>query len=149
MKNLLLGIALGIGAAGVLVAVVLALSDDDGTVSVPAAVPPAATSPAAPVDPSAPADPEAVPDGSIAGTATGTRQLARAYCGREQRDPDDFARDYGAGEAGMSNCIEKEIQEATRECQAELRKDPGDYVRQFGGTGDVAFERCLKYELRS
>ncbi len=88
-------------------------------------------------------------DGSIAGTATGTRQLARAYCGREQRDPDDFAREYGTGEAGMSNCIEKEIQEATRECRAELRKDPGDYARQFGGTGDAAFERCQKYELRS
>jgi len=82
-------------------------------------------------------------------SGTASQQAARAYCEREQRDPDDFRREYGVGEAGMATCIERETNLAIRECEAELRNDPTDYVRQFGGRDAAAFERCLVYELRS
>jgi len=147
MKNTLLGVGLGVGFAGVVVAIVLALSgggSDDEMVIAPAVSPPAATA-------------GQTPGGSAVGgsggasvpTGAGTEQFARAYCEREQADPDDFQREFGSGEAGMANCIQQETQLAVNECEAELRTDSGDYERQFGGTDDAAFQRCLEYELTS
>lgn len=147
MKNTLLGVGLGIGFAGVVVAIVLALSGGDSneqTVATPAVSPPVATT-------DQPTEESGVGDsgGTTVPSDAGTEQFARAYCEREQADPDDFQREFGSGEAGMANCIERETQLAVRECEAELRNDPSDYGRQFGGTDDAAFQRCLQYELTS
>lgn len=144
MKNIALGVALGIGAAGVVVAIVLALSGggDETTVveAVPAAPSAPATTPGTVVD-SAPAP---TPDSNASVDA-----LARAYCEVEQRDADDFARQFGTGAQAMPNCIESETAAAGRECQADRATDPDDYASQFGGSDDAAFERCVKYELQS
>jgi hypothetical protein len=149
MKNILLGVALGIGAAGVVVAIVLALSGggEEATVVETAPVTPSTTG-------TAPGT--AGESGSDPGTETtpveanaSVDALARAYCEAEQRDPDDFAREFGSGEQAMSNCIEREIAAAGRECETDKATDPDDYMRQFGGSDDAALERCLKYELRS
>jgi hypothetical protein len=76
-------------------------------------------------------------------------ELARTYCEVEQRDPDDFARQYGSGEAAMDTCIAREIAAAERECDRDLAGDPDDFQREFGGSDAAAIERCVKYELQS
>lgn len=142
MKNMLLGVALGIGASGVIVALVLALSggDDETTVVAPAATPPAAAAPATQDSSGIDAAPGGV------NSSASVESLARAYCEVERRDPDDFQREFGGS---METCIEREIQAAGRECEIDLANDRGDYERQFGGAGDAALERCLRYELQS
>ena len=149
MKNIWLGIALGIGAAGVVVAIVLALSGDEQTVVVEGAVPPAGVASAGTSQESGTATESAAGASEAVNTSGSVEQSARAYCEREQRDPDDFARDFGSGQAGMANCIETEIRKAGSECEVDLRNDRDDYVRQFGGADEAAFKRCLKYELSS
>jgi hypothetical protein len=149
MKNIMLGVALGIGAAGVVVAIVLALSggNDETTVVETAPATPSTTATAPGTAGESTAGPG--PETTAADSNASVDALARAYCEVEQRDPDDFAREFGTGEQAMSNCIEREIAAAGRECETDKATDPDDYMRQFGGSDDAALERCLKYELQS
>lgn|GEM_PF-2260264 len=154
MKNILLGVALGVGAAGVVVAIVLVLSGGDDETTAVQSVP--ATSPATATPPGTGGSTSESAESTGSGTAgaepkalASVQDLARAYCAVERRDPDDFQREFGTGEQAMATCIEREIAAAARECEADRLNDPGDYELQFGGSDEAAFQRCLKYELRS
>jgi hypothetical protein len=142
MKNIMLGVALGIGAAGVVVAIVLALSGGGDETTV------AETAPTTPSSVARAPGTVAGPETSGPDSGASVESLAGTYCEVEQRDADDFARQFGTGTEAMSNCIESEIAAAGRECEADKTTDPDDYRNQFG-SDDAALERCLKYELQS
>jgi hypothetical protein len=143
MKAFLTGLGIGLGVAAVVAVLAFALREEgDGADSpvVSQADPQTAVQADPQTAPQAP--PAAEEDASVSG-------LARAYCEVERRDPDDFARQYGSGEAAMEACIARETTAAERECDRDRAGDPDDFRREFGGSDAAAIERCIKYELRS
>ena len=63
-------------------------------------------------------------------------------------DARDFVATMAGRRSGAPALRREEKREARRDCREDRREDRAEFRAEYGGTGQAAFTRCVKDELR-